>query len=70
LDDACNHEDGQGAVCFIAVQVDVDEGPAFRVNITIPMGLLRSLDDYAKRRGVSRSAFLAMAARNSMQRGA
>jgi metal-responsive CopG/Arc/MetJ family transcriptional regulator len=50
--------------------VDVDEGKAVRVNVTFTEGLLRSMDDFAKRRGVTRSAFLAKAVRSEMRRGA
>jgi len=70
LEEARLHEDGQGAFCFIAVPVDVDEGKAVRVNVTFTEGLLRSMDDFAKRRGVTRSAFLAKAVRSEMRRGA
>jgi len=70
LNDAMAHEDGRGAVCYIAVPVDVDEGKAIRVNVTFTEGLLHSMDDYAKRRGISRSAFLAKAVRAEMRREA
>jgi hypothetical protein len=62
------HEDGNGAVCYIAVPVDVDEGKAVRVNVTFTEGLLHSMDDFAKHRGVTRSAFLAKAVRQAMIR--
>ena len=70
LDEARRHEDGAGAVCYLAVLVDVDEGKAIRINVTFTEGLLHSMDDFARRRGISRSAFLAKAARSEMRREA
>jgi predicted RNase H-like HicB family nuclease len=68
VSEAMMHEDGNGAVCYIAVPVDVDEGKAVRVNVTFTEGLLHSMDDFAKHRGVTRSAFLAKAVRQAMIR--
>lgn len=51
---------------FIAGLVDVDlsaiEGPAKRINVTIPAGLLARIDAAARARGMTRSAFLSSAA--------
>ncbi|MEA3413157.1 MAG: type II toxin-antitoxin system HicB family antitoxin [Pseudomonadota bacterium] len=51
---------------FIISLVDVDlsaiEGPAKRINVTIPAGLLARIDAVAKQRGMTRSAFLGSAA--------
>jgi metal-responsive CopG/Arc/MetJ family transcriptional regulator len=38
-----------------------------RVNITIPEATLRAIDQYAKRHGFSRSAFLVNAAKRVMR---
>ena len=38
-----------------------------RVNISLDYGLLQAIDDEAKRRGMTRSAFLSSAARNEIQ---
>ena len=56
----------QGAtVCF--VPVIFDKGSSRRVNISLDYGLLQSIDDEAKRRGMTRSAFLSSAARNEIE---
>ena len=44
-----------------------DSGSSKRVNISIDRGLLDAIDDEAKARGMTRSAFLASAARNEIQ---
>ena len=67
LDEARAHENGQGAECFLAVPVEVEEGKSVRLNITLPEGLLHNLDIFARHRGLSRSAFLAKAARLAMR---
>jgi predicted RNase H-like HicB family nuclease len=54
--------------------VDVDLGKlstkALRVNITVPERLLNTIDEYAERRGESRSAFLTRAALEAMAKDA
>ena len=67
LEQAKGHEDGLGAEFFMAIPVDVEAGRAVRLNITLPEGLLHGIDDYARRRGLTRSAFLAKAARQAMR---
>lgn len=42
---------------------------AIRVNITLPEPVLRDIDAYAARHGLSRSGFLAKAARRAMDAG-
>lgn len=42
-------------------------GPADKINITLPRLLLAKIDDYAKARGITRSGFLADAARAAMR---
>ena len=56
------------ALAFL-VQVPEQGGKAVRINITIEEGLLSRIDDYAKSRGRTRSAFLAEAAQEAMRRG-
>ncbi|KXX64202.1 type II toxin-antitoxin system HicB family antitoxin [Marichromatium gracile] len=59
-----------GAVwAFVDVPVERYFGPAEKINITVPRRLLRSIDAHAKARHLSRSAFLAQAAREAMGRG-
>jgi predicted RNase H-like HicB family nuclease len=60
------HEDAKGAVFFLAVVVEVESGKSSRLNITMPEDLVAEVDAYARRRGLSRSAFLAKAARQAM----
>lgn len=70
LEEAKAHEDGLGAEFYLAVAVQVESGKAHRLNISMPQDLIEEVDLYSKRRGLSRSAFLAQAARQAMQRGA
>ncbi len=60
------HEDAQGAEFLLAVAVEVESGKSARLNITMPEELVEEVDTFAKRRGLSRSAFLAKAARQAM----
>lgn len=60
------HKDAKGAEFFIAVTVQVEGGKAARLNITMPEELVEEVDAYSKRRGLTRSAFLARAARQAM----
>ena len=53
------------ALCF--VPVIFDKGSPRRINISIDYGLLRAIDEEAKRRGVTRSAFLSSAARKEIE---
>ncbi len=58
-----------GPVSFIQVPVLLDAGRAVRTNISLDAGLLEGIDAAAKRRGVTRSAFLASAAREKIGQG-
>ncbi|MDG4549360.1 MAG: type II toxin-antitoxin system HicB family antitoxin [Candidatus Contendobacter sp.] len=51
----------------IEVPVERYFGPAEKINITLPRLLLAKIDDYARQKGVSRSGFLADAARMAMR---
>ena len=65
-DDPSLAEWRKGAViCFVPAVLD--KGSPRRVNISLDYGLLQAIDDEAKRRGMTRSAFLSSAARNEMQ---
>ncbi len=52
----------------VAFLVDLPDSPArtVRVNVTLPEPTLRQIDDWAKSKGLSRSAFLAAAALESI----
>ena len=52
-------------ICFVPVVLD--KGSPRRVNISLDYGLLQSIDNEAKRRGMTRSAFLSSAARNEIR---
>lgn len=59
--------DYQGGIWMM---VDVDTGKlrtkSVRLNVSLPEGLLRRIDDEAKTRHMSRSAFLAMSAQREL----
>lgn len=68
LDQLVKNPEYAGGVWLL---IDVDtarlETRAVRLNISLPQGLLAQIDSYAKSHGVSRSGFLAQAARQAMQ---
>ena len=51
---------------MVNVPVEKYLGPAEKINITVPRLLLARMDDYARSHGVSRSGFIAQAARQAM----
>jgi predicted RNase H-like HicB family nuclease len=51
----------------VIVPVVLDEGRTVRANLTFDAGLLAAIDAEAERRGVTRSAFLASAARERLE---
>ena len=55
----------EGAL-LIAVPFIENDSRTVRANITMEAGLLRAVDEAAKRRGITRSAFLAGAARREI----
>ena len=55
----------QGAVP-VAIPLLMDAGRSARINITLDAGLVREIDAAAKARGLTRSAFLASAAREKI----
>lgn len=52
---------------IVFVPLLIDRGSSKRVNISIDRGLLDAIDDEAKARGMTRSAFLASAARHEIE---
>ena len=52
---------------IVLVPLLLDKGSSKRVNISIDPGLLDAIDEEAKARGMTRSAFLANAARHEIQ---
>lgn len=57
--------------CGLWVMVEIDfsafEHRTKRINVSIPENLLHEIDSFAKRNGLSRSAFLARAAKNALK---
>lgn len=51
----------------ILIPLLLDAGRTVRANVTFDAGLLDSIDDEARRRGLTRSAFLASAAREKIE---
>ncbi len=58
-------EDRKGATIAF-VPLVVDRGSSVRVNISLDAGLLEAIDDAAKARKMTRSAFIASAVRNEI----
>lgn len=52
---------------LISVPLIENDTEVIRANVTFERGLLRTIDSAAKSRGLSRSAFLAVAARHEME---
>jgi predicted RNase H-like HicB family nuclease len=55
-----------GVAILVAVKTDAIK--AVRVNVTLPEDVLAQIDKFAKARGLSRSGFLAQAARKAIER--
>jgi predicted RNase H-like HicB family nuclease len=53
---------------IILVPLILDSGRTVRANLTLDAGLLEAIDTAAERRGVTRSAFIADAARDKLMR--
>lgn len=68
---AASGEITEGAGQIVAsIPLLLDSGRLGRANISIDTGLLAEIDEAARRRGVTRSAFLAAAARDKIRAGA
>ena len=52
----------------VLIPLVLDAGRTIRANLTFDAGLLAAIDDEATRRGLTRSAFLAGAAREKLER--
>jgi hypothetical protein len=61
-----NATEAIGAFCEIPIERFF--GPAEKINITVPAGILRQIDNFTKMRGHNRSAFLTQAALDAMRR--
>lgn len=56
-----------GGAYLISVPLIENDTAVVRANVTFERGVLRAIDQTAKARGLSRSAFLAAAARNEIE---
>jgi predicted RNase H-like HicB family nuclease len=59
--------DSNRSEAAVVVPVILDEGRTVRANLTFDAGLLAAIDAEAERRGLTRSAFLASAARERLE---
>ncbi len=69
LEDVMADPDSRDAVAIL-VEVSDPKPRAVRVNITLDERTLREIDEHVDREGLSRSSFLAMAARHEIERSA
>lgn len=69
LDAVMSHPENDGAVVFLAT-IPEPASKSVRVNITLPQDVLSEIDEFAKRRGYTRSGFIARAAHETIQREA
>lgn len=65
VNDAAFAEDLEGA-SFALVSLVRDLGSTTRINVSLDLGLLKAIDEEARSRGQTRSAFLASAARREL----
>lgn len=61
-----NPEYKDGIWAIVDVPVEKYLGPAEKINITVPAMILARIDEYSKRKGLSRSGFLVEAACTAM----
>jgi predicted RNase H-like HicB family nuclease len=66
LENIMDDPDYSDAAAILVVSVSEAKPRSVRVNITVPEDMLRKIDTVAKKRGMSRSAFLVHAARNAI----
>ena len=52
---------------IVLIPLLLDRGSSRRVNISLDRGLLEAIDDEARQRGITRSAFIATAARHEIE---
>jgi predicted RNase H-like HicB family nuclease len=69
LEDIMDDPDYADAAAVIIVTVSDAKPRSVRVNITVPEDMLRKIDSMAKKKGMSRSAFLVHAAQSAITPG-
>jgi predicted RNase H-like HicB family nuclease len=69
LDDLMNHPDYQGGV-WVLVDIDMSrvQGKTKRINITVPVHALRTIDQAAEKAGESRSWYLVKSALSAVEK--
>jgi predicted RNase H-like HicB family nuclease len=65
LDDVMSDPDNRSGVAIL-IAVKTEAAKVIRVNITLPGDILEQIDKYAEAHGLSRSGFLAQAAKKAM----
>ena len=67
LEDIMSDPDYANAIAYLVVSLPDSRPRTVRVNVTLPEITLKQIDAAAKKRGMSRSAFLVHAAQNAIQ---
>ena len=52
---------------IVLIPLLLDRGSSWRVNVSLDRGLLEAIDDEARQRGMTRSAFIATAAHHEIE---
>jgi predicted RNase H-like HicB family nuclease len=60
--------DSDAGECAVMIPLIADYGRVVRANLSIEAGLLSAIDEEAERRGLTRSAFIAGAAREKIEK--
>ncbi len=69
LDDVMSDPDNRSGVAIL-IAAKTEAAKVIRVNVTLPGDILEQIDKYAEAHGLSRSGFLAQAAKKAMQEAA
>lgn len=69
LEEIMNETEYTNAIAYLVVSVPDTKPRTVRVNVTLPEITLRKIDAAARKRGMSRSAFLVHSAQNTIESG-
>lgn len=69
LEEVMSDPDNRDGVAIL-VAVKTEAAKSVRVNVTLPEDILTQIDKFAKERGLSRSSFLAQAAKKAIEQNA
>ncbi len=67
FDDIINRSEYSDAVAFLLISLPDIKTKRVRVNITIPDDILKKIDDIARKKGMTRSSFLTVAAQKEIE---